>query len=82
MTEPKIEVMVQELRYQKLPTVRHATTRIDNPIALEVQAGRAGTGVIGADNFQGAAVAGPLFINHNDAVIRLLGRTNARQTNH
>jgi hypothetical protein len=36
MTEPKNEVMVRELRSQKLPDVGNATTANDKPIALEV----------------------------------------------
>ena len=51
-------------------------------IALEVDGGWLGAGVVGAYDFDGAAVAGAVFFNHNNAVVGLLAGAYARQTDH
>jgi len=51
-------------------------------VALEVDAGGLGAGIVGADHFNGAAVAGAVLFDDNDAVMGLLTGANARQTNH
>ena len=53
-----------------------------NALALKVYAGGVGAGVVGADNFDRAAVAGAVLFNYNDAIVGLLSCSNARQTNH
>ena len=55
---------------------------VSNAVALQFQAGGAGPWIIGADDFDRPAIAGTIFFNDNDAVVRLLSRTNARQTDH
>ena len=35
-------------------------------------------GIVGADDFDGAAVAGAILLDDNDAIVRLLTRSNAR----
>ncbi len=45
---------------------------------LEVHAGRIGAGVVGADNFDGAAIAGAVLLDNNDAVVGLLARSYTR----
>lgn len=51
-------------------------------IALEVNGGGLGAGVVGTDNFDRTAVAGAIFFDDNDAIMGLLTGANARQTNH
>ena len=51
-------------------------------VALEVDGGGGGAGIVDTDDFNGAAVAGAILFNDNDAVVGLLASANARQTNH
>ena len=51
-------------------------------VALEFERGGRGAGVVGADDLDGAAVAGAIFFDNNDALVGLLASANARQTNH
>ncbi len=51
-------------------------------ITLEVHGGGLGAGVIGADHFDRAAIAGAILFDDNDAIVGLLTGANARQTNH
>ena len=51
-------------------------------VALEVNGGGLGAGVIGADHFDRAAIAGAILFDDNDAIVGLLTGANARQTNH
>jgi hypothetical protein len=51
-------------------------------VMLEQDTGRVGTGIVGSDNLDGAAVAGAVLLNDNDAIVGLLAGANARQTNH
>ena len=41
-----------------------------------------GSGIVGADDLDGATVAGTIFFNDNDAVVGLLACAYARQTDH
>jgi len=49
---------------------------------LQVDAGGVSAGIVGAHNFDGAAIAGAVLLNHDNAVIRLLAGAETRQTNH
>ena len=49
---------------------------------LQVDGGGVGAGVVGADDFDGAAIAGAVLFDDHDTVVGLLGGANARQTNH
>jgi hypothetical protein len=51
-------------------------------VALEGDRGGCGARVVGANDFDGAAVAGSILLYDNDAVVGLLGGANARQTDH
>ena len=51
-------------------------------VALEVDAGGVGTGIVGSHNLDRTAIAGAVLLNYNDAVVRLLAGAYARQTNH
>src|SRR5579872_1257810 len=51
-------------------------------VALEIHAGRVGARIVGAHHLDGAAVAGAILLDNNDAVVRLLAGAYARQTNH
>ena len=55
---------------------------IVDAVTLEVDRSGAGAGIVGADHFDGASVAGAVLFNDNDAIVGLLTRANARQTNH
>ena len=43
-----------------------------NAVALQVDRGWVGAGVVGADYFDGTAIAGAVFLNDHDTVMRLL----------
>jgi hypothetical protein len=51
-------------------------------LALDVDGGGAGAGVVGANHLDRATVAGAVLLNDNDTVIRLLAGAKARQSNH
>jgi hypothetical protein len=51
-------------------------------VALQLDGGGVGAGVIGAHHFDGAAVAGAVLLNDNDAIVGLLARSNAREADH
>jgi hypothetical protein len=55
---------------------------IVNAVALQIN-GRGGrTRIVGAYNLYRTAITRAIFFNNNDAVVRLLTRSNARQTDH
>ncbi len=45
---------------------------------LEIDAGGVGTRIVGAYNFNGAAIASAVLFYHNDAVVGLFAGSNAR----
>ena len=51
-------------------------------LALDVDGGGVGAGVVGAYHFDRAAVAGTVLLNYNDTVVRLLAGAKTRQTDH
>ena len=51
-------------------------------VALEQDGGGVGAGIVGADYFDGAAVAGAVLFNDDYAIVGLLAGAKARQTNH
>jgi len=51
-------------------------------VALEVDGGGLGAGIVGTHDFNGTAIAGAILLDDNDAVMGLLTGANARQTNH
>jgi hypothetical protein len=53
-----------------------------NAIALEGDGRGVRAGIVGSDDFDRAAIAGAVLFDHNDAVVGLLPRSNARETNH
>jgi len=65
-----------------LRELRTLASPVVDALALQVYRSRVGARVVGADHLDGAAVAGTVLFNYNDAIIRLLARANARQTNH
>ena len=63
-------------------SLRSLAAPVGDPLVLQVDRGRVGAGIVGADDLNGAAVAGAVFFDNHDPVIGLLGGANARQTNH
>jgi len=55
---------------------------IINALLLQLEGGRAGAGIVGAHNLNGAAIARAILLNYDYSIVRLLTRTKARQTNH
>src|SRR5579859_1825975 len=53
-----------------------------NTVALQVDRRGVGAGIVQSHHFHGAAVARPLLVDHHHAIVRLLARTNARQSYH
>ena len=49
---------------------------------LQVDAGRVGARIVCADNFDGAAIAGAVLLNHDNAVVGLFTGAETRQTDH
>jgi hypothetical protein len=49
---------------------------------LEIDAGGVGARVVSADDLNGAAVAGAVLLDNDDAIVGLLTGANAGQTNH
>jgi len=55
---------------------------IVDAVTLELDACWVGAGIVGSYHFDGTAVAGAIFLNNDNAVVGLLTRANARQTDH
>jgi len=53
-----------------------------NAIALQLNRRGVRARIVGTHNLYRAAITGAVFFNNNDAVVGLLTRSNARQTNH
>src|ERR1700691_1180346 len=62
--------------------LRALAAPVGDPLMLQVHAGRVSAGIVGAHNLDGAAIAGAVLLNHDNAVIRLLAGAETRQTNH
>jgi len=73
--------VLDELRHDVRHLGANAGPVVDT-IALEANRCRFRTRVVGTNHFDGAAIAGAVLFDHNDAVVGLLTRSNARQTNH
>ena len=58
------------------------TGPVVDAVTLEVNRSGLGPGIIGADHFDRAAIAGAILFDDNDAIVGLLTGANARQTNH
>ena len=50
---------------------------VSGTVTLEVEVGRGGAGIVGTDDLNSTAIAGAVFLDHDDTVIRLLARSNA-----
>jgi hypothetical protein len=73
------------LRHQLADTVGQLgsiANPIVNAVALQIDGCWVRAGIIGAHNFNRPAITGAILFNYNDAVVGLLARSNARQTNH
>jgi hypothetical protein len=55
---------------------------IIHAVALNIDAGGVGAGIVGAHYFDRAAVTSAVLFDNNDAIMGLLTGANARQTNH
>ena len=62
--------------------LRSVASPVVDTVALEQDGGRSGARVVGSDDLDGTAVAGAVFLNDDNAVVGLLARSNARQTDH
>src|SRR5581483_6350801 len=66
-------------------SVRHFGA-LGNPIidalALELNAGGVGTGIVSSHDLDRAAIARAFLLDHHHAIMRLFARTRARQTDH
>src|ERR1700722_8842528 len=62
--------------------LRALSAPVRNLHMLQLIAGRVSAGIVGAHNLDGAAFAGAVLLNHDNAVIRLLAGAETRQTNH
>jgi hypothetical protein len=51
-------------------------------VSLEIKRGGRGARIVGANDFDGAAVARAILLDDNDSVVGLLAGANARQTDH
>jgi hypothetical protein len=49
-----------------------------NPVALQVNGRRVRAWIVGANHLDRTAIAGAILFNHNDAIVGLLTRSNAR----
>ena len=49
---------------------------------LEVEVGRSGAGIVGADDLNSTAIAGAVLLDDDDAVEGLFTRTHAGEANH
>src|SRR6185312_9999816 len=71
---------------QKLPEAIGKPGAVPDPVvdavALQLKRGRRRTRIIGAHNLDGAAVAGTILFDDDNAVMGLLTGANARQANH
>jgi hypothetical protein len=65
-----------------LGKLRAVAGPVVNTVALQLYRGRSRTRIVGAHNFNRPAIARTVLFNHNYTVMRLLPRSNARQTNH
>src|SRR5208282_4563578 len=55
---------------------------VGDALVLQVDRGRVGAGVVGADHLDGTAVAGAVLLDDHDTVVGLLAGAKSRQTNH
>jgi hypothetical protein len=55
---------------------------IIDTVALQVHSCGGCARIVGAHHFNGTAVTGPVLFNNDDAIVGLLTRSNARQTDH
>jgi len=55
---------------------------VGDAFVLQINRGRVGAGIVGADDLDRTAIAGAVLLNNHDTIIGLLGGANARQTNH
>jgi len=62
--------------------LRTAFEPVVDAVVLEVDYMRLADGIVKANNFDGAAVACPFFINHYHTVGRFLLGAKSRQTDH
>ena len=71
---------------KKLPDTIGQLCAIAGPVvdavALQVNGRGVGAWIVRTHNFDRTAVTGTIFFNYDDAVVRLLTRSNARQTDH
>jgi hypothetical protein len=51
-------------------------------VTLQIDSRGSCTRIIGAHHLNRAAITGSVFLNNNDAIVGLLTRSNARQTDH
>ena len=61
--------------FRELGTI---TSPIGDAVVLQIHGGRSGAGVVGTYDFHGAAIAGAVLFDDNDAVVGLLARSNTR----
>ena len=62
--------------------LRSIACPIGDTVTLQVYGRGIGAGIIGANNFNRTTVACAVLLDNNDAVVGLLTRSNARQTDH
>jgi hypothetical protein len=62
--------------------LRAIANPIVDAVALQIDCRWVGAGIVCAHYFNGPAIAGAILFDNNDAIVGLLTRSNARQTDH
>ena len=65
-----------------LRQLRSIAGPVVDAVALQINSRGGRARIVGAHHFNGTAVTGAVLFNNNDAVVGLLTRSNARQTDH
>ncbi len=80
-TDSGLDILGEELGYG-LGELSTLAGPVVDAVALQSDAGGFGAGVIGADNFDGAAIAGAILFNDDNTIVGLLAGANAGETDH
>jgi hypothetical protein len=65
-----------------LRQLRTVASPVINAVTLQLHGRGSSTRIVGPNHFNRPAIARTVLLNHNYTVMRLLPRSNARQTNH
>src|SRR5579862_3353664 len=81
LSSSRLSGLCSQLRYALGELCTLACPVVD-PITLQVDRRWISARVVGANHFDRAAIARPFLLDHNHAIVWLLARAYARQTNH